>query len=54
VPSRIIPTKDAERFVATGLLKIDTLPPGDYVVRATVRQGDKVVGTVLRTLRKAR
>jgi len=53
VPSRIIPTREPDRFVATGLLRIDILPPGDYIVRAVVRQGDKVVGTVLRTLRKA-
>ena len=52
--ARLAPSREAGRFIVTGTLPIAALAPGDYVVRAIVKQGDKTVGTVLRTLRKTR
>ena len=43
---------DEGRVVATGAVPIGALPPGDYVVRGTIRLEDGTTGRVVRTLRK--
>ena len=45
-------THDLDRFLVTAALPIGALPPGDYVVRATVAAQGKAGGRVLRALRK--
>ena len=50
--STISPTADADRFVASGVLPITSLAPGDYVVRASVTVNGVVVGRLSRALRK--
>ncbi|NQW04007.1 MAG: hypothetical protein HQ485_08265 [Acidobacteria bacterium] len=45
-------TSDADRFVVTAAIPIEELPPGDYVVRATVTQKGHPAGQVVRTMRK--
>ena len=51
-PAVIEATRARDRFVATGAVPIDTLPPGDYVVRAVGGLKGQPTGRVLRTLRK--
>lgn len=51
----VAPSKAAEdQRVAYGGFAIDTLPPGDYLMRAVVSLDGKPVGKVVRTLRKAK
>jgi hypothetical protein len=40
--------------MAIGGFGIDNLPPGDYLMRATVSLNGKPVGRVTRTMRKAK
>jgi hypothetical protein len=40
------------RVVATGVVPLGALPPGDYAVRGVVRLEDGTTGSVSRTLRK--
>ena len=40
------------RAVATGVLPISQLAPGDYVVRVTVTPDGRAGGRIIRTLRK--
>lgn len=42
------------RYIATGVVPIGTLPPGDYVVRAIVGLEGQPMTRVTRTLRKVR
>ena len=51
-PAVIEGTRTRDRFVATGAVPIDTLPPGDYVVRGIGGVKGQPTGRVLRTLRK--
>jgi hypothetical protein len=51
-PAVIEATRTRDRFVATGAVPIDTLPPGDYVVRGIGGVKGQPTGRVLRTLRK--
>jgi hypothetical protein len=51
-PGVIESTRTRDRFIATGAVPIDTLPPGDYVVRAVGGLKGQPTGRVLRTLRK--
>lgn len=46
-------TSDPNRFTASAAVPIGGLPPGDYVVRATVGIDGQAMGRVLRVLRKA-
>ena len=50
--STISATADADRFVASGVLPIASLAPGDYHIRASVSVNDVVVGRLSRVLRK--
>jgi len=43
-----------DALLAFGGFSIDTLPPGDYLMRAIVSLNGKPVGRVMRTLRKAK
>lgn len=52
MPGLVEPTGDPSRSVATAVLPIRDLAPGDYVVRATVTVAGYPAGRVLRTLRK--
>jgi hypothetical protein len=52
VPGVFDATSEPDRFVITAALAIGALPPGDYVVRATVAAKDQPAGRVLGTLRK--
>jgi hypothetical protein len=45
-------SEDEKKFMATATIPIGALPPGEYVVRATVGAKDQPVGQVVRTLRK--
>jgi hypothetical protein len=45
-------TSEADRFILTGQLSLAKLAPGDYVVRAFLKQGDGPEGRVVATLRK--
>ena len=45
-------TDEPDKFVATAVLPIGTLPPGDYVVRAAVALEKQPVTRVVRALRK--
>jgi len=47
-------TGEADRFVARGSIPIGALPPGDFVVRATIEQQGHPAGRVLRTIRKGK
>jgi hypothetical protein len=40
------------RVVATGVVPVGALSPGDYIVRGTIRLDDGTTGRVVRTLRK--
>ena len=46
------PTSDPDRFQLNAKLAIGKLPPGDYVIRATVQAEGHPEGKVTRTLRK--
>lgn len=52
VPGVFDATSEPDRFIITAALAIGALPPGDYVVRATVAAKDQPAGRVLTTLRK--
>ena len=41
-----------ERVVATGVVPVGALAPGDYVIRGVIRLQDGTTGRVMRTLRK--
>jgi hypothetical protein len=45
---------DNTRVIATGVVPVGALTPGDYVVRGTVRLEDGTTGRVTRTLRKVK
>ena len=45
-------TDQPDRFVATAVLPIGTLPPGDYIVRAAVAIEKQPVTRVVRAMRK--
>jgi hypothetical protein len=45
-------TDEPDKFVATAVLPIGTLPPGDYVVRAAVALENQAATRVVRALRK--
>ena len=45
-------TQEPDKFILTAMLPIDTLAPGDYVVRAIVVLQDQPEGRVFQTLRK--
>jgi VWFA-related protein len=49
----VAPTRQPGRWTATAAIDLAALPPGDYVVRAALRQGSTDLGAVERTLRKA-
>ena len=51
LPLAIEPTGE-NRYVATGVVPIGTLPPGDYVVRAMIGIDGQAMTRVTRTLRK--
>jgi len=40
------------RVVATGVVPVGALPPGDYIVRGMIKLEDGTAGRVVRTLRK--
>ena len=48
----VLTRADEGRVVATGAVPAGALPPGDYVVRGTIRLEDGTTGRVVRTLRK--
>ena len=48
----VLTRADEQRVVATGAVPVGALPPGDYVVRGTIRLEDGTTGRVVRTLRK--
>ena len=45
---------DDTRVVATGVVPVGALPPGDYVVRGIIKLEDGTTGRVMRTLRKVK
>jgi hypothetical protein len=45
-------TSDPDRFIVSGTLALDSLAPGDYVVRATVGTPESGMALLTRTLRK--
>jgi VWFA-related protein len=48
----ILVSADIDRRVATAVLPLDKLAPGEYVVRAAVSFDGKIVGRTIRTLRR--
>jgi len=52
VPGAFDATSEPDRFIITAALAIGALPPGDYVVRATVAAAGQPAGRVLTALRK--
>jgi hypothetical protein len=50
----IAPARAEDQRVAFGGFSIDSLPPGDYLMRAVVSLDGKPVGKVVRTLRKSK
>jgi len=48
----VLTRADDSRVVATGVVPVGALPPGDYAVRGTIRLEDGTTGRVTRTLRK--
>lgn len=52
LPGAIAATSEPDRFIVTAALPIGALPPGDYVVRATVAAQGQAGGRVIRPLRK--
>ncbi len=53
LPLALEPTRDADRFQATGAVPIGALPAGDYLVRVSVGPEGQAGTTVFRTLRKS-
>jgi len=53
LPLAVEPTRDPNRFQATGAVPIGGLPPGDYLVRVLVGPEGSVPARVIRTLRKS-
>ena len=49
----VLTRADESRVVATGVVPVGALAPGDYAVRGTIRLEDGTTGRVIRTLRKA-
>jgi hypothetical protein len=47
-------TKDPDRFIVSATLPLESLAPGDYVVRAIVGTPESGQGRLTRTLRKAK
>lgn len=52
VPGVFDATSEPDRFIITAALAIGALPPGDFVVRATVAAAGQPAGRVFTTLRK--
>lgn len=52
MPGAFAATTEADRFLVTAAIPIGALPPGDYVVRATVAAQDQAGGRVVRPIRK--
>jgi hypothetical protein len=52
MPGAFAATTEADRFLVTAAIPIGALPPGDYVVRATVAEMDQAGGRVVRPMRK--
>lgn len=52
MPGLLEPTSDRTRSLVTTVLPIETLAPGDYVVRATITPDGAPSGRVVRVLRK--
>jgi hypothetical protein len=50
----IVPTRADDQRIAFGGFSIESLPPGDYLMRAVVSLDGKPVGKVVRTLRKSK
>jgi hypothetical protein len=48
----VLTRADESRVVATGVVPVGALAPGDYAVRGTIRLEDGTTGRVTRTLRK--
>jgi hypothetical protein len=48
----VLTRADEGRVVATGVVPVGALPPGDYAVRGTIQLDDGTTGRVVRTLRK--
>jgi VWFA-related protein len=49
--ANVLLSNDADRRVATGDVAINTITPGDYVLRVVVKLDDRVLGQVSRTIR---
>ena len=49
---KISPTRDRDRWFATASVPIADLPPGDYIARAILMQGSRIVGVAFRAVRK--
>lgn len=52
MPGAFAATTEVDRFLVTAAIPIGALPPGDYVVRATVAAQDQAGGRVVRPIRK--
>jgi hypothetical protein len=52
LPGTFSPTADPDRFLLNAAVPIGALPPGDYVVRATVAAEGQPGGRVVRPIRK--
>jgi len=52
MPALVEPSPSSTRAVATAVLPISQLAPGDYVVRVTVTPDGRPSGRIIRTLRK--
>lgn len=52
MPGAFAATNESDRFLVTAAIPIGALPPGDFVVRATVAAQDQAGGRVVRPLRK--
>jgi hypothetical protein len=52
MPGAFAATNEADRFLVTAAIPIGALPPGDYVVRATVAALNQAGGRVVRPIRK--
>jgi VWFA-related protein len=54
VPAAITPTSDPQLRRASGVVPLQLMPAGDYIVRGIVTLDGKPIGQVARTLRKTR
>jgi hypothetical protein len=52
VPGALDATSEPDRFIISAALAVGALPPGDYVVRATVAAAGQPAGRVFTALRK--